>query len=88
MPYQLGLPIILREQGVLADGLLEHGIVGCTCRRSTWCAALATNSALSGCNQWGRPGFVSQGALNPDKPWVLTEAARLDQRTAVTDGFR
>jgi hypothetical protein len=29
MAYQLGLPIlILREQGVLADGLLEHGIVG------------------------------------------------------------
>jgi hypothetical protein len=29
MAYQVGLPIlILREQGVLADGLLEHGIAG------------------------------------------------------------
>jgi hypothetical protein len=29
MAYQLGLPIlILREQGVLADGILERGVVG------------------------------------------------------------
>ena len=29
MAYQLGLPIlILREQGVVADGILERGIVG------------------------------------------------------------
>jgi hypothetical protein len=29
MAYQLGLPIlILREEGVLAEGLLEKGVVG------------------------------------------------------------
>ena len=29
MAYQLGLPILLlREKGVVADGLLEHGVVG------------------------------------------------------------
>lgn len=29
MAYQLGLPVlILREKGVLADGILEHGVVG------------------------------------------------------------
>ena len=29
MAYQLGLPVlILREQGVMADGILEHGVVG------------------------------------------------------------
>lgn len=29
MAYQLGLPVlILREQGVFADGILEHGVVG------------------------------------------------------------
>jgi hypothetical protein len=29
MAYQLGLPVlILRERGVLADGILERGVVG------------------------------------------------------------
>jgi hypothetical protein len=29
MAYQLGLPVlILREKGVLADGILERGVVG------------------------------------------------------------
>ncbi len=29
MAYQLGLPVlILRENGVLADGILERGVVG------------------------------------------------------------